>query len=87
MGRKIFRDKKKPTDIPEIKLEIGNWKLVDLLYELKMVSSKGEARRLIQQGGVKIDDTVQKDFEKEIEVKNGMIVQVGKRRFVKIKIN
>ncbi|MCK5084613.1 MAG: tyrosine--tRNA ligase [Candidatus Pacebacteria bacterium] len=84
---KIFRDKKKPTDIPEMKLEIRNWKLVDLLYELKIVSSKGEARRLIQQGGVKIDDTVQKDFEKEIEVKNGMVVQVGKRRFVKIKIN
>ena len=84
---KIFRDKKKPTDIPEMKLEIRNWKLVDLLYELKIVSSKGEARRLIQQGGVKIDDTVQKDFEKEIEVKNGMVMQVGKRRFVKIKIN
>ncbi|MCK4592728.1 tyrosine--tRNA ligase [Candidatus Parcubacteria bacterium] len=84
---KIFRDKKKPTDIPKMKLEIGNWKLVDLLYELKMVSSKGEARRLIQQGGVRIDDVVQKDFEKEIEIKNGMIVQIGKRRFVKIKIN
>lgn len=84
---KIFRDKKKPTDIPEIKLEIGNWKLVDLLYELKMVFSKGEARRLVEQGGVRIDDIVQKDFEKEIEIKNGMVVQVGKRRFVKIKIN
>ena len=84
---KIFRDKKKPTDIKEMKLEIGNWKLIDLLYELKMVSSKGEARRLVQQGGVRIDDVVQKDFDKEIEVKNGMIAQVGKRRFVKIKID
>ena len=68
-------------------MENGKWKMVDLLYELKMVSSKGEARRLTQQDGVKIDDVVQKDFEKEIEVKNEMIVQVGKRRFVKIKIN
>ena len=84
---KIFRDKQKPTDIKEWKMENGKWKMVDLLYELKMVSSKGEARRLTQQGGVKIDDVVQKDFEKEIEVKNEMIVQVGKRRFVKIKIN
>lgn len=82
---KIFRDKQKPTDIEEMKLEIGIWKLVDLLMELKMVSSKGEARRLVQQGGVRIDDIVQENFEENIEIKNGMIVQVGKRRFVKIK--
>ncbi len=81
---KIFRDKQKPTDIEERKMENGKWKITDLLIELKMVSSKSDARRLIKQGGVKIDDIVQKDFEKEIEVKNGMIMQVGKRRFVKI---
>ena len=45
----------------------------------------GNARRLVQQGGVRIDDVVQNDFEKKIKIKNGMIVQVGKRRFVKIK--
>jgi tyrosyl-tRNA synthetase len=81
---KIFRDKKKPSDIKEMKLEIGNWKLVDLLFKLKLVSSKSESRRLIQQGGVKIDDVIQKDWEEVIEIKKGMIVQVGKRRFVKI---
>ena len=81
---KIFRDKQKPTNIPEMNLEFGIWNLVDLLVEIKLASSKGEARRLVQQGGVRINDIVQKDFEKEIELKNGMIVQVGKRRFVKI---
>ena len=58
--------------------------MVDLLVEIELANSKGNARRLVEQGGVRIDDTVQKDFEKEIELKNGMIVQVGKRRFVKI---
>ncbi len=82
---KIFRDKQKPTEIPERKWKAEKCKVVDLLIELKMVSSKGEARRLVQQGGVRIDNVVQKDFDKIIEVKNGMIVQVGKRRFVKIK--
>lgn len=82
---KIFRDKQKPTEIKEMELEIGNWKLVDLLVEIKLADSKGSARRLVQQGGVRIDDVVQKDFEKEIEIKNGMIVQVGKRKFIKIK--
>ncbi|MCK4892139.1 MAG: tyrosine--tRNA ligase [Candidatus Pacebacteria bacterium] len=84
---KIFRDKQKPTDIMEWKMENGKWKMADLLVELKIVSSKSDARRLIKQGGVKIDDIVQKDFEKIIEVKNRMIAQVGKRRFIKIKIN
>lgn len=82
---KIFRDKQKPTEIKEMELEIGNWKLVDLLVEIKLADSKGSARRLVQQGGVRIDDVAQKDFEKYIEVKNGMVVQVGKRKFVKIK--
>jgi len=83
---KIFRDKKKPTDIESYKLQATSYKLADLLVEIKMVSSKGEARRLVQQGGVRIDDVVQKDFDKDIEVKNGMIAQVGKRRFVRIKV-
>ncbi len=81
---KIFRDKQKPTEMPNYKLQITNYKLVDLLVEIKLASSKGNARRLVQQGGVRIDDVVQKDFEKNIEVKNGMVVQVGKRKFVKI---
>jgi tyrosyl-tRNA synthetase len=81
---KIFRDKQKPTDIKNCKLQTANYKLTDLLVELEMASSKSEARRLVQQGGVQINDVAQKDFEKYIEVKNGMIVQVGKRNFVKI---
>ncbi|MCK5412939.1 MAG: tyrosine--tRNA ligase [Candidatus Pacebacteria bacterium] len=81
---KIFRDKSKPTDIPEIKLSKKECSLLELLIETKLASSKSDARRLVQQGGVRIDDVVQKDFEKEVEIKNEMIVQVGKRRFVKI---
>ncbi|MDF1498434.1 MAG: tyrosine--tRNA ligase [Patescibacteria group bacterium] len=81
---KIFRDKKRPSEIEEVKLTKKDYNLLGLLSETKLTSSKSEARRLVQQGGVKIDDVVQKDFEKKIEIKNGMIVQVGKRRFVKI---
>ena len=84
---KIFRDKQKPSKITNYELRITNYELQDLLVEIKMVSSKSEARRLVKQGGVKIDDVVQKDFDKDIEIKNGMIVQAGKRRFAKITIN
>ncbi len=90
---RIFRDKKKPTDMESYKLsrktkqrdkQVTCYKLIDLLIEIKLASSKGEAKRLVDQGGVKIDDVVQKDWNKEIDVKNGMVVQVGKRKFVKI---
>ncbi len=80
---KIFKDKEKPTEIEEKKIEPTN-NLIDLLTQLEMVSSKSEARRMVQQGGVKINDVKVEDFEKEIEVKDGDVVQVGKRKFVKI---
>ena len=81
---KIFRDKQKPSDIKSCKLQTANCKLADLLVKTKLSGSTSEARRLVRQGGVKIDDVVQKDFDKEIEVKNGIIIQVGKRRFARI---
>lgn len=81
---RIFRDKQKPTEIKSYKLQAISYKLTDLLVELKMAPSKSEAQRLVQQGGVKINDVAQKDWNKKIEVKGGMIVQVGKRKFVRI---
>ncbi|MFZ2970588.1 MAG: tyrosine--tRNA ligase, partial [Minisyncoccia bacterium] len=81
---KIFRDKKKPTEMESYKLKKASYKLIDLLMETKMASSKGEAKRLIEQGGVKIDGVVQKDWNQEIEIKNGIVMQVGKRKFAKI---
>ena len=84
---KIFRDKQKPSDIESCKLQATSYKLVNLLVETKLSGSTSDARRLVQQGGVKIDDVVQKDFDENIKVKNGMIVQIGKRRFVKIIID
>ena len=81
---KIFRDKQKPTDIESCKLKAINYKLVDLLVETKLSGSTSDARRLVQQGGVRIDDVVQKDFEKNIKNISGTTIQVGKRRFMKI---
>lgn len=84
---KIFRDKEKPTEMEERKVESGKLKVADLLVKLGLAPSKSEAQRLIKQGGARINDAVQKDWNKEIEIKNGMIVQVGKRKFIKIVSN
>jgi tyrosyl-tRNA synthetase len=81
---RIFREKQKPTEMPEIKLEEKAYPILDLLSELNLITSKNEGRRLIEQGGVRIGDEAQTDAQKVIEVKDGMVVQVGKRKFVKV---
>ena len=58
--------------------------ILSLLVETKLAPSKAEAKRLVEQGGVKINKKVVKDWKKEISLKSGMILQVGKRRFIKL---
>jgi len=81
---KIFKEKGLPTKIPGIKVNRKKINILDLLVKTKLVSSKAEAKRLIEQKGVKIDSKVQKDWKAIIEIKKGLIIQVGKRRFAKI---
>lgn len=80
---KIFANKDLPTEIEEYKCDKDKIKLSELLFVSKMVSSKNEARRLIEQGGAKVDNE-KVTSDTEIEVKNGMILQAGKRKFKKI---
>jgi len=82
---RVFKEKKLPEKIPGVKIKEKSIPILDLLVKTKLASSKSEAKRLILQKGVKIDNKVQKDWKKEIEIKKGMIIQVGKRKFVKVK--
>ncbi len=79
-----FRDKKMPSKIPTIAVEEKEINILDLLIKTKMASSKAEARRLIEQGGVVINDDVQKDWGKIVKIIKGEVIRVGKRRFAKI---
>lgn len=81
---RIFKEKKLPTKIPEIKIKEKNLKTLDLLVKAKLVSSKSEAKRIILQRGVKIDGKIETDWQKVIEVKKGQVIQVGKRKFVRL---
>lgn len=83
---KVFKNKEMPSDIPEIKLpEVGpRANILDLLVKTKLVSSKSEAKRLVLQGGVKINQEIKKDWQEQIEISPGLIIQVGKRKFVKL---
>jgi tyrosyl-tRNA synthetase len=83
---KVFKEKRLPSDIKSVKIKNKEINILDLLVKTKMASSKGEARRTILQNGVKIDNKVQNDWKKTIAVKSGIIIQVGKRKFVRISI-
>lgn len=79
-----FRDKKAPTDIPEHRIKKGA-DLADVLVEAKLVSSRSELRRLVMQAGVKINNIVITP-EDDVELQDRDVVQVGKRRFIKLRM-
>ncbi|MBU0546881.1 MAG: tyrosine--tRNA ligase [Patescibacteria group bacterium] len=80
----IFRDKGLPSQIPEIKIREKEINILDLLIKTKLFLSKSEAKRMVIQGGVKIDGQPEKDWRKNIQIKKGQIIQAGKRKFAKI---
>ncbi len=81
---RIFRKKQGPTELPEVKISRKSLNIIELIIEAGMASSRAEARRLVEQGGVKIDGKVRGDWRQTVEIKKGSVIQVGKRRFVKI---
>lgn len=76
---------KMPEEVVEIKLASDDESFVNenLLVSLNLASSKAEAKRLFEQGGVSIDDG-RITLKDNVEVKNGMLLRVGKRRIVRI---
>ena len=79
-----FRDGQRPEDINEHSLVKANWDPVELLVHLKLVESKSEARRLLDQGGVRHND--EKIEQQNLIVKGGDVIQVGKRRYAKLRL-
>jgi len=84
----VFEDKKLPSEIEEVKVEEGKMNAQDLLVKLDLVFSRGEAKRVIEQGGVRIikgEEIVGiNDCKAELKIEKGVIVQVGKRNFRRI---
>ncbi|NLF83951.1 MAG: tyrosine--tRNA ligase [Candidatus Gastranaerophilales bacterium] len=81
----IFRNKGVPEEMPEYPVAEGTC-LVDFLAEKELTSSKGEARRLIQGGGIKIDSEKVTDTNLKIMFngKESLVLQAGKRKFAKL---
>jgi len=82
---KIFIKKEIPDEIEEFIIdENKETNILDLLILVNFASSKGEAKRLVQQGGVSIDGKKVLDVHQKIKIESGMILKLGKRKFLKL---
>ena len=79
----VVSNKGIPDDIQEVKVENGKG-ILDLLVELEFVQSKGEGKRLIQGGGVKIDGEKIADMAYSVEFADSVVLQAGKRKYAKL---
>ncbi|MDD3460579.1 MULTISPECIES: tyrosine--tRNA ligase [unclassified Mesotoga] len=80
----IFRNKELPEEMPEIKLVEDSISIVDLLVSRAKIQSRSEARRLIDQGGVRINDQVLEDIHSVLEISDGDVLRIGKKRFYRL---
>lgn len=76
-----------PTEIEEVKLADDDEEFVteDLLVDLNLASSKAEAKRLFQQGGVEVDGKKITETSNPLTVNDGMVIRVGKRKIVRLR--
>ncbi|GAB4181311.1 MAG: tyrosine--tRNA ligase [Geothermobacteraceae bacterium] len=81
-----FKQKEIPDDIPEVLLSADGpvW-ICRLLTDAGLVASNGEARRMVRQGGVRLNGEKVADADLEVSLDGELILQVGKRRFARVK--
>lgn len=89
---RVFSNKELPTDIPEAKAKKGAL-LIDVLIENGLIPSKSEARRLVEQKGITLNDETVSSTDQVVDegltpeaLAKGVIVKVGKRKFLKISL-
>lgn len=86
---RVFSQKELPDEIPEWRpapddAPDGLMPIVKLIVSAGLAPSASEARRLIVQGGVRINDTKVEDSNLVVKIEPGTVIRVGKRRFIKL---
>ncbi|MCK4557623.1 MAG: tyrosine--tRNA ligase [Candidatus Aminicenantes bacterium] len=84
---RVFKNKELPTEIEEIAVKPAKMLLVDLLVDKNIFSSRGEAKRVIRQGGVYLDGQRIEDIQLNIDMKkqSESILKIGKKKFYRLK--
>lgn len=88
---RLFRDKKLPDEIEEVVLSKsllneGSVDIVTLLKEAGLATSKSEARRLVQHGGVRVNESRVLSVDQKISFEAPVVVQCGKRKFARVRV-
>ena len=88
---RVFADRELPSDMPEVVIpadmvEAGAIDPVKLVRHAGFANTNGEARRLIQQGGVRINDEKVADFRERADVADGDVLRCGKLKFARLRL-
>lgn len=87
---RVFKRKQLPTEIPEFKIDKEIFQETDMVSMARLLKAAGlaksnsEAKRLIEQGGVKLNGNTVLDPHFEFKPKSGDVIKVGKRKFIKL---
>ncbi len=87
---RVFAAKQVPTDMAQVdvskELQDGTMWIVQAAVVTGLAPTKGEARRLVRQGGVRLNDTVISDEMAQVEIHDGDVLNIGKRRFAQLRV-
>ena len=83
----VFSNKGLPDEIETQTLDKNQWNIVEILAKTGLASSKSEARRLVEGGGVKLDGEKIASIGEEIDISTEKLIQAGKRKFLKVVSN
>lgn len=81
----VFRDKENPDTMEKLFVLNIEYNIVDLIMLAALAESKSAAKRLVEQGGVKLGDRAIKNWQDKVKPQNGQVLKVGKRKFVELK--
>ncbi len=87
---RVFSQGEQPEDMPEVvipeeDLEDGKLWIVKLIEATDLLDSNSQARRMIKQGAVTLDDEKIEKINLDVPVEDGMVIQIGKRRYARIR--
>jgi len=83
---RVFKQKELPDEMPEFEFSHASVSVKEALLVCKLVGTGGEAKRMVKQGGVRIDGKRIDDANGQVSPVDGMILQVGKRKYARIKV-
>ena len=83
MSKKELPEEVEELDISKF-VDNGTVDIVNMLVELGVLPSKSEVKRLIEQGGLKLNEEKIKSFKEKVQVKSGDVLRVGKKQFYKL---